>query len=329
MGLADPARKPSRFDGRLCDSEDARVHADANMAWRWAGRCSRSLWTQTLGGTTASARAPQQAFTLQPNDHISHHRQHAGRADAVRRLARDDAPGAVPEARAGHPQSRLQRRRDRDAAALEELRHARRVAERRSRSRSAATRTTASPAPTRRPTSSSRSSATTSRTPGRPGSTRSRSSWATGSRTRWRRSTTASPRRASCCSRRSRTRISRNPDLPDGKENNQRLALYTQAMGEVAAAQKVHVRRSLHRRAKRSTPPAKTPLTINGVHLNAEGNRQIAAVHRPRRSSATPPSTHETLPDQAPRRPSSTRTSTGSIATASPTATRPTAIARS
>ena len=72
----------------------------------------------------------------------SHHRQHAGRADAVRRLARDDAAGAVPEARAGRPQPRLQRRRDRDAPALEELRHAGRVAERRWRSRSAATRTT-------------------------------------------------------------------------------------------------------------------------------------------------------------------------------------------
>src|SRR6185312_7086616 len=30
-----------------------------------------------------------------------------------------------------------------------------------------------------------------------------------------------------------------NPDLPDGRENNQRLELYTQAMADVAAAQKV------------------------------------------------------------------------------------------
>ena len=69
-------------------------------------------------------------FQLQASDHICHHRQHAGRADAVRRLAGDDAARAFSEARAGHPQSRLQRRRDHDAAALEELRHAGRVAQR-------------------------------------------------------------------------------------------------------------------------------------------------------------------------------------------------------
>ena len=59
-----------------------------------------------------------------------HHRQHPGRADAVRRLAGDDAPRAFSEARAGRPQPRVQRRRGHHAAALEELRLAGRVAER-------------------------------------------------------------------------------------------------------------------------------------------------------------------------------------------------------
>ena len=59
-----------------------------------------------------------------------HHRQHARRPDAARRLARDAAARALPEARPGLPQPRLLRRRGRDAAAVEELRHARRVAER-------------------------------------------------------------------------------------------------------------------------------------------------------------------------------------------------------
>ena len=48
-------------------------------------------------------------------------------------------------------------------------------------------------------------------TRGRPASTRSSSSSPTGSRTRWRSDTTARPPRGSCCSRRSRTRISATP----------------------------------------------------------------------------------------------------------------------
>ena len=100
---------------------------------------------------------------------------------------------------------------------------------------------------------------------------------ATGSRTRWRSATTARPRRASCCSRRSRTRTSAIPDLPDGQENNERLALYTRAMAEVAKAHGV-IFVDLFAPSRQLYAPSKAPLTMNGVHLNAEGNRRIAEV---------------------------------------------------
>ena len=100
----------------------------------------------------------------------------------------------------------------------------------------------------------------------------------TGSPTRSRRSTTASRPRASCSFRRSRTKTWAIRNLPDGRENNQRLALYTKAMAEVAAGPQRALRRSVHaeRRAVRRRPAP--PLTINGVHLNGEGNRRIAEV---------------------------------------------------
>ena len=68
-----------------------------------------------------------------------------------------------------------------------------------------------------------------------------------------------------------------NPDLPDGKENNQRLALYTQAMAEVAAAQKATFVDIFTPSLKLYADTA-APLTINGVHLNPEGNRLIAQI---------------------------------------------------
>jgi glucose/arabinose dehydrogenase/lysophospholipase L1-like esterase len=69
----------------------------------------------------------------------------------------------------------------------------------------------------------------------------------------------------------------RNPDLPDGVENNRRLALYTQAMADVAKARGVTF-------VDLFTPSAQlyasggTPLTIQGIHLNSEGNRRISQV---------------------------------------------------
>ena len=66
-----------------------------------------------------------------------------------------------------------------------------------------------------------------------------------------------------------------NPDLPDGKENNQRLELYTRAIERVAKAQGVTFV-DLFTPSARLYASTPAPLTINGVHLNAEGNRQIA-----------------------------------------------------
>ncbi len=66
-------------------------------------------------------------------------------------------------------------------------------------------------------------------------------------------------------------------DLPDGKENNQRLALYTKAMAEVARAGNVTFV-DLFTPSAKLYAEIKAPLTMQGIHLNGEGNRQIAQV---------------------------------------------------
>ena len=68
-----------------------------------------------------------------------------------------------------------------------------------------------------------------------------------------------------------------SPDLPDGKENNQRLAVYTRAMEQVAKAQNITFV-DLFTPSTQLYAAARTPLTMHGVHLTAEGDRQIAQV---------------------------------------------------
>ncbi len=68
-----------------------------------------------------------------------------------------------------------------------------------------------------------------------------------------------------------------SPDLPDGRENNARLATYARAMGEVAKAKGV-VFVDLFTPTQQLYTSLKEPLTINGVHLNSAGNRQVAQV---------------------------------------------------
>jgi azurin/lysophospholipase L1-like esterase len=68
-----------------------------------------------------------------------------------------------------------------------------------------------------------------------------------------------------------------NPDLPNGRENNVRLELYTKAMSEVAQAKSVRFV-DLFTPSRQAYTAAKSPLTINGIHLNADGNRRIAEV---------------------------------------------------
>jgi putative heme-binding domain-containing protein len=69
----------------------------------------------------------------------------------------------------------------------------------------------------------------------------------------------------------------RSPNLPDGAANNARLERCTRAMAEVARARGVPFVDLFHPSLKLYAD-APRPLTINGVHLNEEGNRAIAQV---------------------------------------------------
>ena len=66
-------------------------------------------------------------------------------------------------------------------------------------------------------------------------------------------------------------------NLPDGTANNERLAGYTEATAKVAEAVGVTYV-DLFNPSIELYKNAKSPLTINGIHLNEEGNRQIAEV---------------------------------------------------
>lgn len=67
----------------------------------------------------------------------------------------------------------------------------------------------------------------------------------------------------------------KSPDLPDGSENNARLKLYTAAMAEVAKANGVTFV-DLFAPTRDLYAKASLPLTINGVHLNERGDREVA-----------------------------------------------------
>ena len=69
----------------------------------------------------------------------------------------------------------------------------------------------------------------------------------------------------------------RDPNLPDGRENNRRLEIYSRAMSEVASKHGV-VFVDLFAPTRQLYAAAKTPLTQNGVHMTADGNRQLAQV---------------------------------------------------
>jgi putative heme-binding domain-containing protein len=66
-------------------------------------------------------------------------------------------------------------------------------------------------------------------------------------------------------------------NLPDGSDVNTRLELYTAAMAEVARANHVPFV-DLYRPTRELYEKATKPLTINGVHLTDEGDRQVAQV---------------------------------------------------
>jgi len=66
-------------------------------------------------------------------------------------------------------------------------------------------------------------------------------------------------------------------NFPDGKENNLWLSIYTDAMARVAAEKGVAFV-DLFGPSQALYVQHTAPLTINGVHLNSEGNEQIARV---------------------------------------------------
>jgi putative membrane-bound dehydrogenase-like protein len=67
----------------------------------------------------------------------------------------------------------------------------------------------------------------------------------------------------------------KDPNLPDGKVNNERLAKYTAAIAEVAKAKNTGYV-DLFTASQKLYAAATSPLTLNGVHLSDEGNRQLA-----------------------------------------------------
>ncbi|HTM53710.1 MAG TPA: PVC-type heme-binding CxxCH protein [Pirellulales bacterium] len=68
-----------------------------------------------------------------------------------------------------------------------------------------------------------------------------------------------------------------DPNLPDGSENNVRIAEYTAAMAQVAAEHGV-LFVDLYGPTLRLYEQFEEPLTINGVHLNERGDRELAAI---------------------------------------------------
>lgn len=69
----------------------------------------------------------------------------------------------------------------------------------------------------------------------------------------------------------------RTPNLPDGSENNQRLAMYSQAIKSVADEKEVMFV-DLFGPTQKLYDKLEEPLTINGTHLNEAGNRELAKV---------------------------------------------------
>ncbi len=69
----------------------------------------------------------------------------------------------------------------------------------------------------------------------------------------------------------------RSPNVPDGQAHNKQLAAYTQAT-EAAAREAGVEYVDLFHPSLNLYAAASAPLTINGVHLTTEGNRQIAEV---------------------------------------------------
>ena len=70
----------------------------------------------------------------------------------------------------------------------------------------------------------------------------------------------------------------KNPHVTDGKANDDNISLYTRAMAEAAGRHKIlfvdlfAISKDLYAQQ----PPGSSPLTINGIHLNADGDRLLS-----------------------------------------------------
>lgn len=69
----------------------------------------------------------------------------------------------------------------------------------------------------------------------------------------------------------------KNPNLPDGSKHNPNLKLYTDAMKEVASANKA-IFVDLFTPTSELFAKSAKPLTFNGCHLSPEGNRELAEI---------------------------------------------------
>lgn len=69
----------------------------------------------------------------------------------------------------------------------------------------------------------------------------------------------------------------KDPNLPNGKANNKNLEIYTKAIAELAADKKVGFVDLFHP-TKELYEAAKTPLTLNGIHMLPEGNRLLGCL---------------------------------------------------
>jgi putative heme-binding domain-containing protein len=69
----------------------------------------------------------------------------------------------------------------------------------------------------------------------------------------------------------------KDPNLPNGIENNKRIDLYTKAMAKVAAANKVFFV-DLFTTTLNLYSVSEKPLTINGIHLNEYGDKLVAQI---------------------------------------------------
>ena len=69
----------------------------------------------------------------------------------------------------------------------------------------------------------------------------------------------------------------KSPNYPDGSANNKNIALYTKAMAEVAKANDVQFV-DLFTASQQIYGQAVRPLTIDGIHINEEGDKALAPV---------------------------------------------------